>query len=112
MTLIIVSDTQLFQLVNNGCYIAMEITEIEISLVNEGRLRAYATVVLEDCFKIRSLRIIEGPDGLFVGAPQSRLEKDQKDPVDIAQSLKSKARTIIEERILAEYRKVIGDPMP
>ena len=87
----------------------MEITEVKISLVNEGRLRAYATVILEDCFKIRSLRIIEGPDGLFVGAPQSRLEKD---PVDIAQPLKSKARTIIEERILAEYRKVIGDPMP
>ena len=44
-----------------------------------------------------------------MAAPKSRLDKD---PVDIAQSLKSKARTIIEERILAEYRKVIGDPMP
>ena len=90
----------------------MKITEVEISLVNEGRLRAYATVILEDCFKIRSLRIIEGPDGLFVGVPQSRLEKHQKDPVDIAQPLKSKAQTIIEERILAEYRKVIGEPIP
>jgi stage V sporulation protein G len=87
----------------------MEITEVEISLVNEGRLRAYAAVVLNDCYRIRYLRIIEGPDGLFVAAPKSRLDKD---PVDIAQSLKSKARTIIEERILAEYRKVIGDPMP
>jgi stage V sporulation protein G len=91
----------------------MEITEVEISLVNEGRLRAYATVILDDCFKIRSLRIIEGPNGLFVGAPQLRREKGTPvDTVDSAQPLKSKARTIIEDRILAEYRKVIGDPMP
>ena len=44
----------------------MEITEVEIRLVKEGRLRAYATVVLDHCLKIRDLRIIEGPDGLFV----------------------------------------------
>ena len=87
----------------------MEITEVKISLVNEGRLRAYATVILEDCFKIRSLRIIEGPDGLFARAPLIGLKRIS---VDIAEPLKSKARTIIEERILAEYRKVIGDPMP
>ena len=86
----------------------MEITEVEIRLVNEGRLRAYATVVLDHCFKIRDLRIIEGPDGLFVAAPKLRLEKD---PVDIAEPLKRGPR-IIEERILAEYRKAIGDPMP
>jgi stage V sporulation protein G len=86
----------------------MKITEVEISLVNEGRLRAYAAVVLDDCYRIRYLRIIDGPDGLFVAAPKSRLDKD---PVDIAQPLK-RGRTIIEERILAEYRNVIADPTP
>jgi hypothetical protein len=44
-----------------------------------------------------------------VGVPQKRPEKGL---VDIAQPLNAKARTIMEDRILTEDRKVIGDPMP
>ncbi len=54
----------------------MEITEIKIYPVQEsGRLKAYATMVFDDCFIVRDLKIIEGDKGLFISMP-SRRRKD------------------------------------
>ena len=39
----------------------MKITEIKVYPVKEsGRLKAYATMVFDDCFIVRDLKIIEG----------------------------------------------------
>ena len=85
----------------------MEITEVKITLANEGRLRAFARVTLDDCFVIRDLRIIEGPDALFLAGPQLNREKCTR--LDDPQPSRSELRRIFEGRILAEYRKVTGD---
>ena len=44
----------------------MEITEIKVYPVKDsGRLKAYATLVFDDCFIIRDLKVIEGPSYKF-----------------------------------------------
>lgn len=51
----------------------MDITGVRVQLIDEGGLRGFATVVLDDCFVVRDLRVIDGPRGLFVAMPYRKL---------------------------------------
>jgi stage V sporulation protein G len=55
----------------------MNITEIRIKLVSSGRdkLRAYASLTLDETLVIRDLKIIEGENGLFVAMPSRKLHQ-------------------------------------
>lgn len=87
----------------------MEITEVRIFLVtNEERLKAYATITIDNVFVIRDLRVINGNNGLFVAMP-SRKMKDGTFK-DIAHPLNSETRRMIEERVLAEYQRELTNP--
>ncbi len=79
----------------------MEITEVKVFPVNEEKLKAYITIVLDNCFVVRDLKIISGNSGLFVAMPSKR----RKDGVfkDIAHPLNQSTRTAMEKRILDAY---------
>lgn len=82
----------------------MKITEIKIYPVEEGgRLKAYATMVFDDCFIVRDLKVIEGDKGFFVSMP-SRKRKDGSFR-DIVHPLNSGTRTEVEKTIIDEYTK-------
>ena len=82
----------------------MEITEIKIYPVQEsGRLKAYATMVFDDCFIVRDLKIIEGDKGLFISMPSRRRKDGFR---DIVHPLNAHTRTKIENKIIEEYNKV------
>lgn len=83
----------------------MEITEVKIYPVKEsGRLKAYATMVFDDCFIIRDLKVIEGDKGLFVSMPSRRRKDGFR---DIVHPLNSETRTLIENRIVDEFKKTM-----
>lgn len=83
----------------------MEITEVKVFPAKDGgRLKAYATVVFDNCFIIRDLKVIEGHKGLFVSMP-SRKRKDGTFR-DIVHPLNSDMRREIEEKIIAEHERV------
>ena len=82
----------------------MEITEVKVFPANEGKLKAYATMVIDNCFIIRDLKIIESVKGLFVSMP-SRRKKDGTFK-DIAHPLNVETRKEIEQRLIEEYQKV------
>ncbi len=79
----------------------MEITEVKVFPVNEDKLKAYVTIIFDNCFVIRDLKIINGNSGLFVAMPS----KKRKDGTfrDIAHPLNSDMRNALEKRILNEY---------
>lgn len=86
----------------------MEITEVKVYPVKEsGRLKAYATVVFDNCFIIRDLKVIEGDKGYFVSMP-SRRRKDGSFR-DIVHPLDSATRSLIENRIVEEYKRAIKE---
>lgn len=86
----------------------LQITEVKVfpakDAKNGGRLKAYATVVFNNCFIIRDLKVIEGHKKLFVSMP-SRKRKDGTFR-DIVHPLNSGMRTEIEQRVINEYEKV------
>ena len=51
----------------------MEITEIRISLRDDNKLKAFASITLDNCFVVRGLKIIEGAKGTFVAMPSRRV---------------------------------------
>jgi stage V sporulation protein G len=79
----------------------MEITEVKVFPVEEDKLKAYITVVLDNCFVIRDLKIISGNTGLFVAMPSKR----RKDGTfkDIAHPLNQETRALMEKKILDAY---------
>ena len=84
----------------------MKITEVKIYPAKEsGRLKAYATIVFENSFIVRDLKVIEGYKGFFVSMP-SRRRKDGSFR-DIVHPLNSDTRTEIELRIIEEFEKTM-----
>ena len=79
----------------------MEITEVKVFPVDEEKLKAYVTIVLDNCFVVRDLKVISGNGGLFVAMPSKR----RKDGAfkDIAHPLNQSTRTHMEKKILEAY---------
>ncbi|HCM41137.1 MAG: septation protein SpoVG [Bdellovibrionales bacterium GWB1_52_6] len=79
----------------------MEITEVKVFPVDEEKLKAYITIVLDNCFVVRDLKIIGGTAGLFVAMPSKR----RKDGTfkDIAHPLNQETRAVMEKTILDAY---------
>lgn len=92
----------------------MEITEVKVFPVADGeKLKAYATIVFDNAFIIRDLKVIEGLKGLFVSMP-SRKRKDGTFR-DVVHPLNPDTRRMIEERVVAAYKTVVAlgpDHMP
>jgi stage V sporulation protein G len=81
----------------------MNITEVKVFTANEEKLRAYVTIVLDNCFVVRDIKIINGANGLFVAMPS----KKKKDGTfkDIAHPLNPETRYQMEQIILDTYKK-------
>lgn len=85
----------------------MKITEVKVYPANEGKLKAYATMVFDECFIVRDMKIIKSDKGLFVSMP-SRRKKDGSFK-DIVHPLNSETRKMVEERVIEEYKKIAGE---
>ena len=64
----------------------MEITEVRVTLRDEEKLKAYASIVIDKCFIVKDLRIIDGNDRLWVAMPNKKrrdgtLHGSPKDPL-------------------------------
>ncbi|OGW79104.1 MAG: hypothetical protein A3G33_03860 [Omnitrophica bacterium RIFCSPLOWO2_12_FULL_44_17] len=55
----------------------MKITEVRIfqKASADKKLRAFATITIDDCFVVRDIKIIEGSKGLFVAMPSRRVKE-------------------------------------
>src|SRR3990172_6866803 len=85
----------------------MEITEVKVFPANEGRLKGYATMVFDNCFIVRDMKIIKSDEGFFVSMP-SRRKKDGSFK-DIVHPLNVETRQLIEDKVIEEYKKIAGE---
>ena len=84
----------------------MEITQVRVFPVEEDKLKAFVSVIFDDCFVVSDIKIIEGSHGLFISMPSKKRKNGTFR--DIAHPLNSETRRRIEERIIAHYREVIS----
>lgn len=89
----------------------MEITQVKVFPVDEEKLKAYVSVVLDDCFVVSDLKVIHGPNGLFISMPSKR--KKNGEFKDIAHPVNRETREWMERKILGEYERVRSEgPAP
>ena len=83
----------------------MNITEVKVHPVEQEKLKAYVSIILDDCFLVSDIKIISGPSGLFVSMPSKR--KKTGEFKDVAHPLNRETRQWMEQRILGEYDRSI-----
>jgi stage V sporulation protein G len=84
----------------------MEITEVNVSLMNDNKLKGFANIVLDDLFVVRGLKIIEHIDRFIIAMP-SRKQKDGSFR-DIAHPISSEFRARMEKVVLDKYWEEVG----
>jgi stage V sporulation protein G len=84
----------------------VEISEVRITLRNEEKLKAFASITFDDCFVVRGLKVISGSQGYFVSMP-SRKRKDGSYQ-DIAHPINNEMRKKIEDKVLDAFETELG----
>ena len=80
----------------------MEVTDVRLRRVQtDGRMRAIASITLDDEFVIHDIRVIDGNTGLFVAMPSKRTPDGEFR--DIAHPINSNTRNKIQEIVLEAF---------
>ena len=89
----------------------MEITDIRIKKVaSEGKMKAVASVTFDNAFAVHDVKVIEGPEKLFVAMPSRRTPDGEYR--EIAHPINSDMRNMLESKVLAAYDAIEDEPAP
>ena len=89
----------------------MEITDIRIKKVaSEGKMKAVASVTFDNAFAVHDVKVIEGPEKLFVAMPSRKTPDGEYR--DIAHPINSDMRNMLESKVLAAYDAIEDEPAP
>ena len=87
----------------------MKITDIRIRIVkkDDNKLKAVASLTIDDCFAVHDIKVIDGNQGLFIAMPSRKTPEGNYK--DIVHPLNTETRENIKELILAEYEKALAE---
>lgn len=91
----------------------MEITEVKVFPIQEEKLKAFVSIVFDQCFMVNDIKIIQGREGLFISMPSRK--KKNGEFKDVAHPLNNETRRMIEDKVLGEYERILaerGEKMP
>jgi stage V sporulation protein G len=84
----------------------VEITEVRVFPVDEDKLKAFASIVIDDVFLISDIKIIDGKHGRFLSMPSTRRKNGTFR--DIAHPLNNETRRLIEDKVFRRYEEVLA----
>ena len=81
----------------------MKITSVKVHKIEkeDSRMKGKASVVLDDCFVIKDIRIIQGEDKLFIAMPSRKYADGEHR--DVAHPINAETRKMFEDAIIEEY---------
>lgn len=90
----------------------MNVTEIRIRLVKkaEGKMRAIASITIDDCFVVHDIKIIQGNKGeenYFIAMPSKKTPDGEFK--DIVHPLNTETREKLSDLILQEFLKELAN---
>ena len=81
----------------------MNITDVRMRKVDkEGKMRAVASITIDNEFAVHDIKVIEGEKGLFIAMPSRRTPDGEYK--DIAHPINSSSREMLQKLILDKYR--------
>lgn len=83
----------------------MNITDIRIRNVEKaGKMKAVASITIDDAFVVHDIKIIEGDKGLFIAMPSRKASDGEYK--DVAHPIKSETRSELQRMILDKYEEL------
>lgn len=84
----------------------MNVTDIRVRKIEQdGKMKAVASITLDNEFAIHDIKIIEGKDGLFIAMPSRKGADGQYR--DVAHPISSDARNALQKLILEKYEQEV-----
>ena len=84
----------------------MQITDVRVRRVaKEGKLKAVASITLDEEFVVHDIKAIEGEKGLFIAMPSKKSADGEYR--DIAHPINSGTRENMQNLILAKYEETV-----
>ena len=92
-----------------GRYKTLKISDIRIRIIKkeDTKLKAVASMTIDDCFVVHDIKIIESNEGngeYFIAMPSRKTPEGEYK--DIAHPINSAMRSELESRILAKYEEL------
>lgn len=79
----------------------MQITKVTLRPVAMNKVVAIASIVIDDCFVVHDLRVVNGDKGIFVAMPSRKLPNG--DFRDICHPINTEARSEIQRAVIAQF---------
>ena len=81
--------------------------EIKRTLTGPDKLRAVCSVILDDCFLVKNVRVVEGEKGMFVSLPSRRNVRGEwtEQCFPMTKELREKLSAVV----LAEYERTLAE---
>lgn len=86
----------------------MKITDVRVRLIQkeDNKLKAVASITLEDCFVVHDIKIIDGNDGPFIAMPSRKTSDGEYK--DIAHPINTATREAIISSVITAYNNELN----
>ena len=87
----------------------MKISDVRVRIVQKEdiKLKAVASITIDDCFVIHDIKVIEGNEGYFVAMPSRKTNDGEYK--DIAHPINTETREEIRKIVLAKYEEALAN---
>lgn len=86
----------------------MNITDVRVRKVaKEGKMKAVASITIDEEFVVHDIKVIEGEKGLFIAMPSRKATDGEYR--DIAHPINSSTRDKIQTLILSKYQEMLAE---
>ena len=85
----------------------MKISDVRVRIVktDKSKIKASASITIDDCFVVHDVKVLEGNDGeFFIAMPSKKTPEGEYK--DIVHPLNTETREQIKSVVLAEFKKV------
>ncbi len=82
----------------------MQITDVRVrKITSQNRMKAIASITLDDVFVIHDIKVIESDKGLFIAMPSRKTPNGEFK--DIAHPINTETREMIQKAIIEKYNE-------
>lgn len=87
----------------------LNITDTKVRIIenSDSKLKAIASIVIDGCFAVHDIKIIDGNDGVFIAMPSRKTTEGTFK--DIAHPINTETRDFIKALVLDAYKKAIEE---
>jgi stage V sporulation protein G len=87
----------------------IKITDVKIRIVTaeNSKLKAVASIIIDECFAVHDIKIIEGDNGEFIAMPSRKTPTGEFK--DIVHPINTQTRELMRDTIIQAYNRALEE---